>query len=407
MKSFLVVLGSSCAAIAALGASSAVSAQPTWASTQSSQHASTEPSTEPSGVGPPAPERSLNLRLKLDFITHYSARGVRVAEERELFHEFDLPRAHFGAGLDYELGSCGTFHGTVLMEGVRSAGNGALVGIDGNSLMLRFREAYAGYSHSFARLQVRMGLVPTATISRLQRLTGLRTLGRLALEHEGFASPSDLGASVQATFEGLHLEVGAGIYNGEGYRNRELNRGKSAEASLTFRPLGFVSHELDRLAILASFNAGSVGTGSTRADRVVFGVFFDDAPPASTATTTEGETSPFSLKIGAMATYAWGVEDRTEQRALLFEGFARLEVDGVIAALRGSHVVRDTRASDNAYTELTAAVGYAPTPGVETYLAVTRGVPGDAVETSGEDVWSGRVIARLNLEGSTTVIGAP
>ena len=57
------------------------------------------------------------------------------------FHAFDVPRVHAAVEGAYD----DTLRGRVVMEAVRSASEGALIGVSGDSLVIRVREAYGAY----------------------------------------------------------------------------------------------------------------------------------------------------------------------------------------------------------------------------------------------------------------------
>ena len=63
-----------------------------------------------------------------------------------------------------------------------------------------------------------------------------RVIGPFFSERLGLIpGPTDLGASIKATHG--RTEVHAGVYNGEGYTQTDVNKYKSAQARLTIRPL--------------------------------------------------------------------------------------------------------------------------------------------------------------------------
>lgn len=80
------------------------------------------------------------MRPGLQVFGQYALRLVDgSAGDTAWFHAFELPRAHASLGASY-----GPVQGRFVLEAVRSASEGALLGVAGDSLVLRVREAWAG-----------------------------------------------------------------------------------------------------------------------------------------------------------------------------------------------------------------------------------------------------------------------
>ena len=114
--------------------------------------------------------------------------------------------------------------------------------------------------------------------------------------------------------------VAVGAYNGEGYTNRELNRGKNLEAAVALHlPRG----PLRPLTLFGSYVLGSSGTGLSRADRLTGALLW------------QGDR----VRAGVSVTRGWGVDDDGARGALLVEGFARVEpVARLLVGLRATCV---------------------------------------------------------------------
>jgi hypothetical protein len=185
--------------------------------------------------------------------------------ETDWFHSFELPRAHASLFASYDIAEA-----RIILEAVRSAAEGALLGVAGDSLVMRLREAWGGFT-AWKHLEVRFGLIPTLTLPVFEELLHLRPLAPSAPERTGFASPADLGATVRGILPGGYGFIATGFYNGEGYRQRELNRGKNIEIAGEFHPLAAFD-DVAPLAIFGSYVSGSSGTALGRADRIHAGI---------------------------------------------------------------------------------------------------------------------------------------
>jgi hypothetical protein len=312
----------------------------------------------------------------LDVIAAYSFRALRPSSaDATWFHAFDLPRAHASLA-----GEAGPARGRVLVEAVRSASEGALTGVAGNSLVLRLREAYAGF-RARPWLTVDLGLVPTLTVPVLDGAFGQRALGPLTLEATGLASPADLGATARLELPGGYGTFAAGAYNGEGYANQELNRGKNVELAAEIRP---APRSLGELSAFASYVVGSSGAGRVRTDRLTGAVLLRHD----------------RVRGGLTATYAWGVDDAGSRRAVTGELDARVEPWGdLLLAGRASVWLRAASVSDDRVLGVTGAIGYRLARPLEAFVAVMRSLPDEAALAAlpTTSFWDLRLVSRLVL----------
>jgi hypothetical protein len=84
-------------------------------------------------------------------------------------------------------------------------------------------------------VKVMFGLHETPWLTFEESVNRYRVLGPFFSERLGLMpGPTDLGASIKAG--NGRTEVHAGVYNGEGYGNAELDKYKSVDARATFRP---------------------------------------------------------------------------------------------------------------------------------------------------------------------------
>ena len=163
------------------------------------------------------------------------------------FHVFELTRGHLALGAESSHAE-----GRLLVETVRSAADGSLTGVAGDSLVLRAREAFVGLSTCGRRRpaepnldlapclrtvrgRASLGVVPTPLLAELDGTAMMGPLSRSTGERESWLSPSDAGVSARLDF-GAAAHVTGGVFNGEGYGQRELNRGKNGEVVARFAP---------------------------------------------------------------------------------------------------------------------------------------------------------------------------
>ena len=317
---------------------------------------------------------AVDVRPGLEVFSQYAYRRTEhVSDGQSWHHELDVPRIH--AALD---ASADSVRGRLVIEGVRSASEGALIGVAGNSMVLRAREAFAAYTLSI--VEGSAGIVPKLTLSEIDGTWMLRAVAIAPEEAHGFHSPADVGATLRATLPQGYGFVALGGYNGEGYQHRELNRGKNGEVAASIHPVP--RGALAPLAVFASYELGSTGTGLARADR------------ATGALLWQGKL----LRAGVAVTHAWGLADDGSRRALLLDAFIRAEpVSDLLLGARGAHFVRDARTSGDALTTVDLAVGYRLARPLEVFVAGTRSQPSSRAEDSvpGSRYWEARLVSRV------------
>jgi len=299
------------------------------------------------------------------------------------FHQFDVPRVFLWA--NWQLGDV---RARLLLEGARSAGAGSLIGVAGDSVVVRFREAWAGY-RAWDLFELRLGFVRTPIAPAMTEAWGLRPVAQTALRRFEVMQPADLGATLTFDIPEGFGQLGVGFYNGEGYRGRELNRGKNSEFFGQIHPLAFVE-ELRPLTVIAGYQLGSSGTGSARSDRLV------------------GALAWMGERIGGGvgATWVLGLFDRGGQEGALIEAWARGNPwEGLIVGGRFQHFIRDFGQDTDTLTEFTLSVGYRVHEVVGAHLAFDGRLAGDTARAAlpGYERWRIRVIAEATFEHPFTV----
>lgn len=338
-----------------------------------------DPTIPPVGRAAPPTEAATRsdapVRVGLEVFAEYMYRSTESAGagSSTWFHAFDAPRIHGAVE-----GVLGDVRGRVVIEALRSATEGALLGVAGDSLVLRAREAYVAYRPT-PMLEASAGVIPTLTIPELDGTWMLRPVAPSGLEASGLGSPADLGAKVRFDAPGRYGWAAVAVTNGEGYASRELNRGKNIEAALEIHPLP--RGALLPLGVFASYTSGSTGTVSARADRLSSGLVWQGA----------------RVRAGALFTYAWGVAQSGTQRAALASSFLRVEpVSRLLVGARFDTWIRDSSGS-NVVNTLWLSAGYRIADPLEVFLVGSRHLPTTRAqaELPGADAWSARAVARV------------
>jgi hypothetical protein len=337
----------------------------------------TKPAFVEGAAGPATSAGSTGLAVRpgLEIIADYDLHIDRAAGAYTFDHAFELQRGH--ASLDAAYGPASA---RLVLEAVRSASEGALLGVAGDSLVFRVREASIGL-HPWTWLDLEGGVIPTLTIPELDGTFALRAVAATPLESTGLDAPADLGASARVVFPRGYGFVSVAATNGEGYTGRELNRGKNVEAAAELHP--FAAARIARpLALFASGSLGSSGTGSARADRVTAALLWQG----------------LRIRAGAAFTYAIGAGEDGDQRGWLLDGFARTEpIDRFILGVRAFWWARDLRVSGDSVGAFTAAAGYRVVTPLEGFVSVTRTFPEATAATAlpNVDAWDLRVTGHV------------
>jgi hypothetical protein len=288
------------------------------------------------------------------------------------FHEFRLSRAWTWLGFRFE-----NARARVLVEAARGSGDGSLFGVAGDSLVVRFREAWVGY-RAWDMLELRAGLVPTVAVNALTQLWLYRAVTQIALRQFDLMTPADLGATLTFDIPEGWGRISAAYYDGDGYTSRELNRGKTLEVFAQLHPLRFVS-DLAPLTITLAYQNGSVGTGAARSDRFVGGLAWDSRV----------------FGIGAEGGWIGGIRDRGDREGALVSGWARLELfDRLLLSAYAMHFFRDLASGRDQLTVLTGAVGVRVVEPLRAFVAFDGRLADDVAQAAdpGTRGWTLRVV---------------
>ena len=166
--------------------------------------------------------------------------------------------------------------GELNLEAFRAAGPNSLQGVDGDSILLRARRAWAFSESDHGRWTsgAGIGLVPDVWTRTIEARYDLRSMAPTLGERGGFYDTSDLGGLIWFGFaERLRLDFG--FTNGEGRTLGEQNDGKNLTAVLTGVPLALDVHRGPlSIALHAAYRDGSIGVGEARNHRISGGLTF-------------------------------------------------------------------------------------------------------------------------------------
>jgi hypothetical protein len=310
---------------------------------------------------------ALKLEGHLSIYSQYVLSLRSDAGETSWFHEFELPRGHARVDAQYE-----EARARVLVEAVRSASEGSLLGVAGDSFVVRMREAWGSYT-AWEVLEARLGLVPTMTIGPVEGLWGMRQLNATGIERTNLHVAADLGGTIRGLFPEGYGWVGVGAYNGEGYAQRELNRGKNVELAAVVHPFAF-EESTKPITVQLSYLAGSRGTALGRSDRL---------------TASLGWMGDM-FRGGASFTYAWGIDEQPDTTALLGEAFLRvMPIPKLSLGASALTYLRDTSRTDDYQVAITGGAGYFFVDPLGLFLAVDgllQGAESEQANTPRDDV---------------------
>lgn len=189
------------------------------------------------------------------------------------FTEFLIDRAELGAMYRY-----GHWGAELRLETIRSSSPGSVMGIDGDSLLLRLKRGWG-----FGRLQLttnhslefRAGLIPDAYKELLENDYDLRGLAPTMTERARFFDTADIGGMVGWDGWGQRVRLRVELSNGEGRNQVERNNGKNTTIAFTVTPLALRVHRGPlHVSVHGAWRDGSLGFGNARNHRLAAGVTF-------------------------------------------------------------------------------------------------------------------------------------
>ena len=223
-----------------------LSTAPAWAQT-------------PAPAAPPAEPDYPIVRVGVVSYVQYDAE----LKNRDGFNAFDLTRGYIN--INGQLAKNVRFR---LTPDVRRVTDSTLAG----SLVLRVKYAFVEYDPKTARSWVRFGAHQTPWLDFEEGIDRYRVQGTMFSERENLIpGSSDFGVGY-FTPVGKYIDIQAGVYNGEGYAQTDVNKYKSAQGRLTLRP--FAGRGIANGFRLSGFyNAGWYAANRPRRLGIVMGSF--------------------------------------------------------------------------------------------------------------------------------------
>lgn len=232
-------------------------------------------------------------------MTHLAAGyRARFAEANDQ-NTFVLDRGEIGACLGFQ--GMGGFQ--LKLDAIRSASPGSAAGIQGESFVVRVKEAFAFTRHALGpgHLSLALGMIRDPVLSEIDAIYPLSGLIRPLAERSGLQSVSELGIVASYALNSELLALTVAVTNGEGAAYREQNQAKNLIAVLKSQPLALpLGEAILALKLHVGYQLGAVGVAEVKDSRVFggFGVNYG------------------SIDVGGELSYAMGHQGRGEIKAL-------------------------------------------------------------------------------------------
>jgi hypothetical protein len=174
----------------------------------------------------PAPPDYPIIRVGVLSYVQYDAE----LKNRDDYNNFDVTRAYLN--INGQLAQNVRFRLTPDVR--RATTDAALAG----SLVLRIKYAFVQFDNLTPRSWVRFGVHQTPWLDFEESVNRYRVQGTMFSEREALIPGSgDFGLGYFTPLPNNYGEIQAGVYNGEGYTQPEVNKYKSVQARVTIRPL--------------------------------------------------------------------------------------------------------------------------------------------------------------------------
>ena len=220
------------------------------------------PPAPPAQTPPPAAQPDFPIiRIGVLSYLQYDAE----LENRAGYNAFDVTRAYIN--INAQVSKNVRFRFT---PDIRRVTDGSMAG----SLIVRVKYAFAQIDNIGPRSWIRLGAHQTPWLDFEESINRYRVQGTMFAEREGLIpGSSDFGASYFAQLPGGYGEFHAGVYNGEGYAQPEVNKYKSVQGRLTVRPLPNGGAIAKAFRISGFYNAGWYADDRPRRLGIVMGSF--------------------------------------------------------------------------------------------------------------------------------------
>jgi hypothetical protein len=184
-----------------------------------------QPAQTPSAAAPPEPDYPI-VRVGVLSYVQYDAE----LKNRDAYNNFDVTRAYLN--INGQLARNVRFR---LTPDVRRATTDAAVA---GSLVLRIKYAFVQFDNLTPRSWVRFGVHQTPWLDFEESVNRYRVQGTMFSEREALIpGAGDFGVGYFTPLPNDYGEIQAGIYNGEGYTQPDVNKYKSVQGRVTLRPL--------------------------------------------------------------------------------------------------------------------------------------------------------------------------
>ena len=178
---------------------------------------------------PPAPAPAPDYPIVRVGVLSYVQYDAEL-KNRDDYNNFDVTRAYLN--INGQLAQNVRFR---LTPDVRRATTDAAVA---GSLVLRIKYAFVQFDNLTPRSWVRFGVHQTPWLDFEEGVNRYRVQGTMFSEREALIPGSaDFGLGYFTPLPNNYGEIQAGVYNGEGYTQPEVNKYKSVQARVTLRPL--------------------------------------------------------------------------------------------------------------------------------------------------------------------------
>jgi len=218
------------------------------------------PTQTPPATAAPAPDYPI-VRVGMLSYVQYDAE----LDNRDGYNVFDVTRAYIN--INGQLSKNIRFRFT---PDIRRITDGSLAG----SLTLRVKYGFLQFDNLVVNGSwLRFGLHQTPWLDFEEGINRYRVQGQMFAEREGLIPGSgDFGVGARIPFPNAYGEIQAGVYNGEGFTQTDVNKYKSVQARATVRP--FPKRGLaDGFRISGFVNAGWYAADQPRHLGIVMGSY--------------------------------------------------------------------------------------------------------------------------------------
>ena len=214
----------------------------------------------------------------------------------QTFNDFFLERGEIGIQTPYSDQDGWSWGGELRLESLRSAGQNSLIGIDGDSLVLRVKRGWAKgqWKRGDFKVSARLGLSHDPWHEVIMWAYPLRGVGPTLGEREGFQETSDLGGALHIHWKKHSLVLS--LQNGEGRRYSEQNKGKDFLAGIN---LNLYQSQTQQLYAHFAYRDGSRGPSSGQNHRAFTALWYQSQ----------------NLSLGLIGYSAWGINQRPSLEA--------------------------------------------------------------------------------------------